>query len=98
DVGQPAQRRLTRWHSEVMATPTRARRSGDARGAQSGVVAGRPAAPSAGPGRRRPVLSRVPGFLASLFTVVAAFCVLLALIPLLRHRTEPIRAASEFLA
>ncbi len=44
------------------------------------------------------MLSRVPGFLASLFTVVATFCVLLALVPLLRHRTEPIRAASEFLA
>jgi lysyl-tRNA synthetase, class II len=44
------------------------------------------------------VLSRVPGALATVFAVIAWSCALLALVPLLRNRTEPIRTASEFLA
>ena len=85
-MGQPAQRRLTQWHSEVMATSTQAR------------VEVESPAQNEHMGRSPSIISRVPGFLASLFTVVAVACALLALVPLLRERTEPIRAASEYLA
>jgi lysyl-tRNA synthetase class 2 len=62
--------------------------------------------PDGGPRRRddngRPpsgrVISRVPGTLATLFAVIAWLCALLALIPLLRNRTEPIKVAAEYLA
>src|SRR5262249_14428911 len=43
-------------------------------------------------------LPRVPGYLATLFAVIAWACALLALVPLLRNRSEPVRAASEYLA
>src|SRR5215510_12991147 len=43
-------------------------------------------------------LARVPGWLATLFAVIAWICIALALVPLLRNRSEPVRAASEYLA
>ena len=46
----------------------------------------------------RGLLPRVPGYLATLFAVIAWVCVLLALVPLLRNRSEPVRAASQYLA
>src|SRR5215471_4904608 len=51
-----------------------------------------------GSGPRRPYLARVPGGLATLFAVIAWLCALLALVPLLRNRTEPIKVAAEYLA
>jgi lysyl-tRNA synthetase class 2 len=58
----------------------------------------------AGPGRSgdgrqpEPWLGRVPGWLATLFAVIAWICIALALVPLLRARSEPVRAAAEYLA
>ena len=52
-----------------------------------------------GDGRRSEAwLARVPGWLATLFAVIAWSCVVLALVPLLRNRSEPVRVASEYLA
>src|SRR5262245_65421223 len=50
------------------------------------------------PTGRRGFLPRVPGYLATLFAVIAWACALLALVPLLRTRSEPVRAAAEYLA
>ena len=44
------------------------------------------------------VLARIPGFLATLFAIIAWCCVVLALIPLLRDRSERIQVAAEYLA
>lgn len=49
-------------------------------------------------GGRKALLAWVPGFLAALFAIIAWLCVLLALVPLLRTRSEPVRAAAEYLA
>src|SRR5688572_16904224 len=48
------------------------------------------------PGRR--FLGQGPRILATIFGVVAWLCGLLALVPLLRERAEPVRVASEHLA
>lgn len=53
---------------------------------------------NARPGRWQRILAKVPGAFATLFAVFAWFCFLLALIPLLRNRTAPIRDWSEYLA
>src|SRR5689334_938495 len=58
------------------------------------VADGQPSPPR--PRRSDRFLARVPGALATLFAVVAWFCVLLSLIPLLRTRTTEIRDWSEF--
>ncbi len=47
---------------------------------------------------RKVSVSRVPDLLAALFAVLAWLCVLLALAPPLRERTEPVRIAAEYLA
>lgn len=47
---------------------------------------------------RRRRIARVPDILATLFAVIAWLCVLLALVPLLRDRTEPVRVAAEYLS
>jgi lysyl-tRNA synthetase class 2 len=44
------------------------------------------------------VVSRVPGALATLVAVVAWACALLALVPLLRTRSDPVRVAAAYLA
>src|SRR5215470_7493977 len=52
-----------------------------------------------GNGRRAETcLVRVPGWLATLFAVIAWICVALALVPLLRNRSGQVRAAAEYLA
>ncbi|MDT5027713.1 MAG: lysyl-tRNA synthetase, class, partial [Micromonosporaceae bacterium] len=48
--------------------------------------------------KSRRVISRVPDALATLFAVIAWLCALLALVPLLRNRTEPVRVAAEYLS
>jgi lysyl-tRNA synthetase, class II len=53
---------------------------------------------SSGAARAEKVLDRVPDLLATLFAFVAWSCALLALVPLLRTRTEPVRVAAEYLA
>lgn len=53
--------------------------------------------PSGRTGPRR-FLARVPDMLATLFAVIAWLCVLLALVPLLRRRAEPLTVAAEYLA
>src|SRR5262245_13750979 len=47
---------------------------------------------------RRDVVSRVPDALATLVAVVAWACALLALVPLLRSRSEPVQVAAAYLA
>jgi len=47
---------------------------------------------------RRDVVSRVPDALATLVAVVAWACALLALVPLLRSRSEPVEVAAAYLA
>src|SRR5258706_380824 len=42
-------------------------------------------------GRTDSVLARVPGAMATLFAILATACALLALVPLLRNRTEPVQ-------
>jgi lysyl-tRNA synthetase, class II len=49
------------------------------------------------PSRGR-VVSRVPGALATLFAIIAWLCALLAIVPLLRDRTEPLEVAAAYLA
>jgi len=48
--------------------------------------------------RRDRAVLRVPGLLATLFAVIAALCALLALVPLLRSRSEQLQVAAEYLA
>jgi lysyl-tRNA synthetase class 2 len=60
--------------------------------------AGAPSRGGNGSSRWRRFLVRVPGGLATLFALIAWLCVLLALVPLLRTRTEPIKVAAEYLA
>jgi len=47
---------------------------------------------------RRDVVSRVPDALATLVAVVAWACAVLALVPLLRSRSEPVQVAAAYLA
>jgi lysyl-tRNA synthetase class 2 len=51
-------------------------------------------------GGRRPETwpARVPGWLATLFAAIGWVCAALALVPLLRNRSEPVREAAEYLA
>ncbi len=45
------------------------------------------------------LLARVPGAMATLFTILATACALLALVPLLRNHTEPVQhVATSYLA
>jgi len=55
----------------------------------------------AGGEQRRPnarFSSRVPAALATLFAIIASLCALLALVPLLRDRAEPVQVAAAYLA
>src|SRR5262245_25038132 len=49
-------------------------------------------------GQQRELQTRVPAVLATLFAIVAWACALLALVPLLRDRSEPVRVAAAYLA
>ncbi|MGE5827649.1 MAG: bifunctional lysylphosphatidylglycerol synthetase/lysine--tRNA ligase LysX [Micromonosporaceae bacterium] len=66
------------------------------------VITSPPAAaqrrPSGPPRRERPLLTRVPATLATLFAIAAWTCALLALVPLLRDRSEPVQVAAAYLA
>ncbi len=69
----------------------------DARPRPSGDLARQDRLHRARPRRDRAV-SRVPIVLSTLFASIAWLCALLALVPLLRSRSEPLQVAAEYLA